>query len=83
MRFSAFCCSSKSNASLLRSPLSHTAGRDPTQIMIATTIMESFMLFGGSASGPARNESITTQKTSIAAVEMAHNRAEETDSGTG
>ena len=83
MRFSAFCCSSKSNASLFRSPLSQTEGSDPTQMMMATTIMDSFMLFGGSASGPARNESMITQKISIAAVEIAHKREDETDSGTG
>lgn len=52
-------------------------------MMMATTIMESFMLFGGSASGPARRESMITQKISMAAVEIAHKREDETDSGTG
>lgn len=45
--------------------------------------MASFMFLGGLASGPARKASITTEKTSVAAVEITHNNEDETDSGTG
>lgn len=58
-------------------------GIDPTATIINATIMASFMFFGGLASGPARKASITTEKISVAAVEITHNKEDETDSGTG
>lgn len=45
--------------------------------------MDSFILFGGSASGPARSESIITEKIIMNAVSKDHSNDEDTDSGTG
>jgi hypothetical protein len=58
-------------------------GREPTPMITATEIIDSFMLLGGSASGPARKESIITEKIIMDAVNKDHNKEEDTDSGTG
>lgn len=46
-------------------------------------IMDNSILFGGWASGPARNASMTIVNMSVVMVERAHKMDEDMDSGTG
>lgn len=73
----------RSIARRFNSPLSHMTGNDPTQTMIEHTINDISMLFGGSASGPARNESVITVKINIPAVTSDHVTFDDRDSGIG
>lgn len=72
-----------STLSRLSSPRNHRQGREPTQTMTATTMIEFRMLLGGSASGPARSASMTTVKMSIPTVVRDQMMLDEMDSGIG
>lgn len=78
--FSLFSLSTRDR---LRSPFIHKHGKFPTNMIPATMIMEVFMLFGGDASGPARNASITRENTTIVKEQRVHNTHELIDSETG
>jgi hypothetical protein len=74
---------SLSTFDLLRSPLIHKQGKFPTNTMIATTIIEVFILFGGDASGPARSASMINENMTIINELNVHKTHELMDSDIG
>lgn len=68
---------------LLRSPLIHKQGKFPTSTMTATAIIDMFILFGGVASGPARNASIIKENMTMVSELIVHKIHELIDSDTG